>query len=113
MMFHMIKNLRTHAWLPRSLFSNLGRGSTSPLRFCTHSHNTLDKTQKPSEKSAEDVNSSAGGYAQRSDEKGFEGGNGGNNAKSKIEMDKFIHENHPAYDKTQVNESKEKKNTRH
>ena len=36
------------------------------------------------------------GYATRSDEEGFGGTYGGNDeAASKIEADKFIHENHP------------------
>ena len=40
-------------------------------------------------------NSFVEGYATRSDEKGFDGVNGGNESTSKIEMDRFIHENHP------------------
>jgi len=40
-------------------------------------------------------NSFVEGYASRSDEKGFEGASEGKQSTSKVEMDKFIHENHP------------------
>lgn len=40
-------------------------------------------------------NSFAEGYASRSDEKGFEGANEAKESTTKVEMDKFIHENHP------------------
>ena len=40
-------------------------------------------------------NSFGEGYATRSDEEGFGGTYGGNQSKSKIQMDKEINENHP------------------
>lgn len=40
-------------------------------------------------------NSFVEGYASRSDEKGFEGASGGKQSTTKVEKDKFIHENHP------------------
>ncbi|RDX99097.1 hypothetical protein CR513_17893, partial [Mucuna pruriens] len=93
MKLHTIKKFQTYPYtsLPRFLSSNLGRGSTSTLTFCTH------PTQNSSEKATGNVmsNSSEEGYASRSDEKGFEGARGGKQPQAKIEMDKFIHENHP------------------
>ncbi|KAH1162450.1 hypothetical protein GYH30_001082 [Glycine max] len=51
--------------------------------------------------------------ASRSDEKGFEGASGGKQSTTKVEKDKFIHENHPAYNEARRNEVKEKNKTRH
>ncbi|XP_022774163.1 uncharacterized protein LOC111316492, partial [Durio zibethinus] len=53
------------------------------------------------------------GYATRSDEEGFGGIYGGNQSKSEIQTDKEINENHPAYDKSQGSEVKEKEKARH
>ncbi|KAG4939302.1 hypothetical protein AAZX31_16G126100 [Glycine max] len=117
MMLHTMKKFLTYPFtpFPISLSSNLGRGSTSVLTFSTHPDSVLDKTQHPTEKATENVmsNSFVEGYASRSDEKGFEGASEGKQSTSKVEMDKFIHENHPAYDKAQRNEVKEKNKTRH
>ncbi|XVF15752.1 hypothetical protein REPUB_Repub09cG0183000 [Reevesia pubescens] len=72
---------------------------------------SMDSTleNNPNEKTGDVMSHSYGeGYATRSDEEGF----GGNQNKSEIEMDKEIHENHPAYDKTQGSEVKEKEKAR-
>lgn len=53
------------------------------------------------------------GYATRSDEEGFGGVFSGNQSLPKTEQDQLIHENHPAYDKTQGSEVKEKEKGRH
>ncbi|TYG94700.1 hypothetical protein ES288_A11G209800v1 [Gossypium darwinii] len=51
------------------------------------------------------------GYSTRSDDEGFGGTIGG--SQSSLQMDKEIHENHPAYDKNQGSEVKEKEKARH
>ncbi|XP_028117526.1 uncharacterized protein LOC114315155 isoform X2 [Camellia sinensis] len=54
------------------------------------------------------------GYASRSDEEGFGGTTcEASDAASKIEQDRMIHENHPAYDKSQGSEVAEKEKARH
>lgn len=54
------------------------------------------------------------GYATRSDEEGFGGVYSDNQSlPNKIEQDQLIHENNPAYDKTQGSEVKEKERARH
>ncbi|BAU00088.1 hypothetical protein LR48_Vigan06g044800 [Vigna angularis] len=119
-MRHSIKTVLTyqHVSLPRSLSSNLGR-EASAVRFCTKSdsnsrdHN-MDKSQKPSEetKHGDVMSHSFGeGYATRCDEEGFGGIYGGKQSMPKT--DECIHENHPAYDKTQGSEVKEKEKARH
>lgn len=124
-MFHAIKTVLTYppsVSFPRSLSSNLGRETSSVVRFCTqpdHSDTTqkMDKDQKPSEetnKHGDVMSHSFGeGYATRCDEEGFGGIYAANQSLSKTETDKFIHENHPAYDKTQGSEVKEKEKSRH
>ncbi len=116
-MLHTIKTVLTcpPASFPRSLSSNLGR-ETSAVRFCTHpdtdSAHKMDKTQNPSEEATHgDVMSHpfGEGYATRSDEEGFGGIYGGNQTRP----EKSVHENHPAYDKTQGSEVKEKEKARH
>lgn len=53
------------------------------------------------------------GYATRSDEEGFGGVFSRNQSLPKTQQDQLIHENHPAYDKTQGSEVKEKEKGRH
>ncbi|XP_028788425.1 uncharacterized protein LOC114744426 [Neltuma alba] len=122
-MFHAIKTVRAS---PSSSFprSSLAR-QTSLLRFRqTQSVSVsgqpdsgckMDKPpHNPDEKHGDVMSHSFGeGYATRSDEEGFGGIYGGNESDSKIETDEFIHENHPAYDKTQGSEVKEKEKARH
>ncbi|KAJ4714420.1 Late embryogenesis abundant protein [Melia azedarach] len=68
----------------------------------------------PKEKNEDVMSDSFGeGYATRSDEEGFGGIYGGNQSIPSVEIDKQIHENHPAYDKTQGSEVKEKEKGRH
>ncbi|OIW11003.1 hypothetical protein TanjilG_22810 [Lupinus angustifolius] len=118
-MLHTIKSILTYppASFPRSISSNLSR-KPSTVRFCTQpdTDNThkmdKNKTQNPSEEATHgDVmsHSFGEGYATRSDEEGFGGIYGGNQSPP----DKTIHENHPAYDKTQGSEVKEKEKARH
>ncbi|TKY70380.1 plant/MUD21-2 protein [Spatholobus suberectus] len=121
-MLHSIKAVLTYppVSFPRSLSSSLGR-EISAIRFCTQPRtdtaHKMDKTQKPSEETAHgDVmsHSFGEGYATRSDEEGFGGIYGGNQSTPKTDQtDKFVHENHPAYDKTQGSEVKEKEKARH
>ncbi|RDX89477.1 hypothetical protein CR513_28792, partial [Mucuna pruriens] len=120
-MFHAIKTVLTYP--PVSFPRSFGR-ETSALRFCTQSHRTdtahkMDKTQKPSKETTHGdamSNSFGEGYATRSDEEGFGGIYGGNQSTQRtetVQMDNYIHENHPAYDKTQGSEVKEKEKARH
>nr|URN45685.1 LEA1 [Pongamia pinnata] len=127
-MLHTIKTVLHYppVSFPRSLSSNLGR-ETSALRFCTEpdrtnntqsAHKMDDKTQKPSEENThthgDAMSHSFGvGYATRSDEEGFGGIYGGNQSIPKTETDKYVHENHSAYDKTQGSEGKEKEKAGH
>ena len=131
-MLHTIKTVLTYSpaasSVPRSLSCNRGR-EVSVVRFCTrpeaetgHSDHNMDKKkdQNPSEEAAAttdhgDVMSHPFGeaYATRCDEEGFGGTYGGNQSLPKTETDKFIDENHPAYDKTQGSEVKEKEKGRH
>ncbi|XAR73871.1 hypothetical protein NMG60_11007989 [Bertholletia excelsa] len=46
--------------------------------------------------------SSAENYATRSDEEGMGGAHGGNDPVPKVTRDRLIHENHPAFDKTTI-----------
>ncbi|XP_019444765.1 PREDICTED: uncharacterized protein LOC109348691 isoform X2 [Lupinus angustifolius] len=106
-MLHTIKSILTYppASFPRSISSNLSR------KPYTHKMDK-NKTQNPSEEATHgDVmsHSFGEGYATRSDEEGFGGIYGGNQSPP----DKTIHENHPAYDKTQGSEVKEKEKARH
>ncbi|KAI4327589.1 hypothetical protein L6164_020029 [Bauhinia variegata] len=123
-MFHAIKTVRTYQQtpFPPSLSHYLGR-QTSSVRFreinkissqpdCAHH---MEKSQEnPSEKTGDVMSHSFGeGYATRSDEEGFGGIYSGNQSLPKTETDKLIHENHPAYDKTQGSEVKDKEKARH
>lgn len=53
------------------------------------------------------------GYASRCDDEGFGGIYGGNQSLQKTEHGQLVHENHPAYDKSQGSEAKEKEKARH
>ncbi|XP_054775896.1 uncharacterized protein LOC129284433 [Prosopis cineraria] len=123
-MFHAVKTVRACPFssFPRS--PNFDR-KISLLRFrqtqsvSVYSQPDTDREMDkpphdPNETPADVMSHSFGeGYATRSDEEGFGGIYGGNESASKIEADKFIHENHPAYDKTQGSEVKEKEKARH
>ncbi|OMO56898.1 hypothetical protein CCACVL1_26187 [Corchorus capsularis] len=80
----------------------------------TENPQSMDQTQKdPNQKTGDVMSHSFGeGYATRADEEGF-GGIYGDSDQDKIQLDKKIHENHPAYDKTQGSEVKEKEKARH
>ncbi|ESR38925.1 hypothetical protein KPL70_019584 [Citrus sinensis] len=69
----------------------------------------------PQEKTGDVMSHSFGeGYATRSDEEGFGGIYGGNQFfPNKDDKDKDINENHPAFDKSQGSEVKEKEKARH
>ncbi|CAB4287657.1 unnamed protein product [Prunus armeniaca] len=76
----------------------------------------MDKTQNPNQQKTGDAmsHSFGEGYATRSDEEGFGGVFSGNQSLPKTQQqDQLIHENHPAYDKTQGSEVKEKEKGRH
>ncbi|XWS42052.1 hypothetical protein CRYUN_Cryun17cG0135600 [Craigia yunnanensis] len=105
-----------------SLQSSLGHKSsaisfgtvTSSSRRPQNPQSMDQKENNPKEKTGDPMSHSFGeGYATRSDEEGFGGIYGGNKSKSEIKMDKEINENHPAYDKTQGSEVKEKEKARH
>ncbi|OVA04499.1 hypothetical protein BVC80_1715g11 [Macleaya cordata] len=77
------------------------------------------KAQNPNEKTGDVISDSFGeAYATRCDEEGFGGIYGGNQSLPKHDVDddddddKVIHENHPAYDKTQGSEVSEKERAR-
>ncbi|KHN00546.1 hypothetical protein glysoja_000214 [Glycine soja] len=56
MMLHTMMKFLTYPIFtpfPRSLSSNLGRGSTSTLTFSTHPDSIMDKTQNLTEKATE------------------------------------------------------------
>ncbi|XWS29299.1 hypothetical protein CRYUN_Cryun24cG0017000 [Craigia yunnanensis] len=90
------------------------RTVTSSSRSPENPKSMDQKENNPKEKTGDVMSNSFGeGYATRSDEEGFGGTNGGNQSKSKIQMDKEINENHPAYDKSQGSEVKEKEKARH
>ncbi|KAG2720056.1 hypothetical protein I3760_02G018000 [Carya illinoinensis] len=79
-------------------------------------HDKDTSGQNPNEKLGDVMSHSFGeGYATRSDEEGYGGIYGRNQSfpQAHTEQDKHIHENHPAYDKTQGSEVKEKENARH
>ncbi|XWS45409.1 hypothetical protein CRYUN_Cryun15aG0134100 [Craigia yunnanensis] len=74
-----------------------------------HPESMDQKEKNPNEKSGDVMSHSFGeGYATRSNEEGF----GGNESINDIKTDNKIHENHPAYDKTQGGEVKEKEKAR-
>ncbi|XP_062157172.1 uncharacterized protein LOC133864775 [Alnus glutinosa] len=129
-MNYAIRSTRTY---PPALFStpllyNAGRqayglrlrkGATMATQQPDSKQNT-DKPQKPNlnpnpnEKTGDVMSHSFGeGYATRSDEEGFGGIYGGNQSFPKPEHDEPVHENHPAYDKSQGSEVKEKEKARH
>lgn len=71
--------------------------------------------ENPNEKTGNVMSHSFGeGYSTRSDEEGFGGIYNANQSLPKDDDDKdVIHENHPAYDKSQGSEVKEKEKARH
>ncbi|KAM7251933.1 hypothetical protein ACFE04_023816 [Oxalis oulophora] len=79
------------------------------------SNKNMDKNQNPPEKSGDAMSHSFGeGYSTRSDEEGFGGTMGGKQSQAKLQIDEAeIHENHPAYDKSQGSEVAEKEKGRH
>ncbi|KAK2657215.1 hypothetical protein Ddye_010267 [Dipteronia dyeriana] len=128
-MIHAIRSIRTKP--PTIFLSPLSpciARKTSAVRFRQattmqskrpEKSESTDKSQnpnKPTEKTGDVMSHSFGeGYATRSDEEGFGGTCTGSNQcfPTKDGVDKEIHENHPAYDKTQGSEVKEKEASRH
>ncbi|KAK3224106.1 hypothetical protein Dsin_011131 [Dipteronia sinensis] len=122
-MNHIIRSVRTNP--PTVFFSPLSPGvaqKVSAVRFrqaTTMQSKRPEKsesTDKAAEKTGDVMSHSFGeGYATRSDEEGFGGTCTGSNQSfpPKAGVDNEIHENHPAYDKTQGSEVKEKENSRH
>ncbi|XP_050384046.1 uncharacterized protein LOC126800684 [Argentina anserina] len=93
------------------------RQATTIVSSDPGSKHNMDKAENPNQKTGTgDVmsHSFGEGYATRSDEEGF-GGVYSDNQKlpNKVEQDQMIHENNPAYDKTQGSEVKEKERARH
>ncbi|XVF17888.1 hypothetical protein REPUB_Repub10bG0163500 [Reevesia pubescens] len=87
---------------------------TSSSRHPENPENMDQKEKNQEEKSGNLMSHSFGeGYATRSDEEGFGGIYGGNQSNPDTETDKGVNENHPAYDKTQGSEAKEKEKARH
>ncbi|KAM5576181.1 hypothetical protein ABKV19_007182 [Rosa sericea] len=120
-MIHAIRSvIRTQA--PSNLgwkASRVGfiRQATRTVSSDPGSKHNMDKAENPNQQAGTgDVmsHSFGEGYASRSDEEGF-GGVYSDNQKlpNKIEQDQLIHENNPAYDKTQGSEVKEKERARH
>ncbi|CAN6698580.1 unnamed protein product [Malus baccata var. baccata] len=115
-MIHAVKSLRTQIRAP----SNSGRiASGVVLRQATttssdpNSKHNMNKAECPDQKTGDVMSQSFGeGYATRSDEEGFGGVFSDNQTFPKTEQDQLIHENHPAYDKTQGSEVKEKEKGR-
>uniref|UniRef100_A0A2N9EPH7 Uncharacterized protein n=1 Tax=Fagus sylvatica TaxID=28930 RepID=A0A2N9EPH7_FAGSY len=125
-MNYAIRSARTY---PSTLFSaplpfNVVGRKASGIRFRKvitmssqpESQRNRDEAPKglnPNQKTGDVMSHSFGeGYATRSDEEGFGGIYGSNQSLPKPEED-AIHENHPAYDKTQGSEVKEKEKGRH
>ncbi|GAV68772.1 hypothetical protein CFOL_v3_12275 [Cephalotus follicularis] len=120
-MIHAFKIVRTQ---PLSTFSSyplpsqLGK-KTSAIKFrqvttMSSKPDNKDKEQNPNEKTGDVMSHSFGeGYATRSDEEGFGGIYGDNQSQCNIQKDEDIHESHPAYDKSQGSEVKEKEKARH
>ncbi|XP_028117525.1 uncharacterized protein LOC114315155 isoform X1 [Camellia sinensis] len=122
----MLNAIRLARAQPQSLLSSpipyhIGRRScsSSGLKFRQESNKKSDMEQKqnnnPNAKTGDVMSHSFGeGYASRSDEEGFGGTTcEASDAASKIEQDRMIHENHPAYDKSQGSEVAEKEKARH
>ncbi|KAF5736038.1 hypothetical protein HS088_TW14G00171 [Tripterygium wilfordii] len=118
-MNYAIRSIRT---TPPAVFPyHFGRKScavklrrVTTLSAAPDSEHSMDKTNDPTDKTGDVMSHSFGeGYATRSDEEGFGGIYVGNQSSSKADLDKEIHENHPAYDKTQGSEVKEKEKARH
>ncbi|GMP27423.1 hypothetical protein CsSME_00003424 [Camellia sinensis var. sinensis] len=123
----MLNAIRLVRAQPQSLLSSpipyhIGRRScsSSGLKFRQESNKKSDNMEQkqnnnPNAKTGDVMSHSFGeGYASRSDEEGFGGTTcEASDAASKIEQDRMIHENHPAYDKSQGSEVAEKEKARH
>ncbi|KAI8029566.1 hypothetical protein LOK49_LG01G03009 [Camellia lanceoleosa] len=123
----MLNAIRLARAQPQSLLSSpipyhIGRRScsSSGLKFRQESNQKSDDMEQkqnnnPNAKTGDVMSHSFGeGYASRSDEEGFGGTTcEASDAASKIEQDRMIHENHPAYDKSQGSEVAEKEKARH
>ncbi|KAF5961049.1 hypothetical protein HYC85_002258 [Camellia sinensis] len=123
----MLNAIRLARAQPQSLLSSpipyhIGRRScsSSGLKFRRESNKKSDNMEQkqnnnPNAKTGDVMSHSFGeGYASRSDEEGFGGTTcDASDAASKIEQDRMIHENHPAYDKSQGSEVAEKEKARH
>ncbi|TXG59629.1 hypothetical protein EZV62_014202 [Acer yangbiense] len=126
-MNHVIRSIRTNPpTVFLSLLSPCVAQKTSAVRFRQattmqstrpeKSESTEDKSHNLTKKTGDVMSHSFGeGYATRSDEEGFGGTCTGSNQSfpPKAGVDKEIHENHPAYDKNQGSEVKEKETSRH
>ncbi|KAK0603106.1 hypothetical protein LWI29_001496 [Acer saccharum] len=125
-MNHVIRSIRTNP--PTVFLSPLSpcvahkssavrfRQATTMQSMRPEKSESTDKSRNPTEKTGDVMSHSFGeGYASRSDEEGFGGTGTGSNQSfpPKAGVDKEIHENHPAYDKTQGSEVKEKETSRH
>ncbi|KAJ7944282.1 Late embryogenesis abundant protein [Quillaja saponaria] len=120
-MIHLIKTVRPYSpnLVSTSLLSAFGLRFRQVTKISSQpdSKHNMDKAQNqtPNEKPAGNVmsHSFGEGYATRSDEEGFGGTFSDNQSfPNKVDQDKLIHENHPAYDKTQGSEVKEKEKAR-
>ncbi|KAK9990417.1 hypothetical protein SO802_025402 [Lithocarpus litseifolius] len=103
--------------LPQQRASGIRFRKITSMSTQPESKQNRDEVQKglnPNQKTGDVMSHSFGdGYATRSDEEGFGGIYGENQSFQKPEKDEPIHENHPAYDKTQGSEVKEKEKARH
>ncbi|KAB2008482.1 hypothetical protein E1A91_D10G106400v1 [Gossypium mustelinum] len=103
-----------------SLRASLSHHKSSVISFrpiitsCSKQPESMEqKDEKPEQKPGDVMSESFGeGYATRSDEEGFGGIYGENESISDIKKHKEVHESHPAYDKTQGSEVKEKEKAR-
>ncbi|XP_010254863.1 PREDICTED: uncharacterized protein LOC104595702 isoform X2 [Nelumbo nucifera] len=123
-MLHAFRLVRTqpHPLVPSTqLPSSLGR-KTSIVRFPQaraesrkpEKRENMDKTQHQKDKSGALMSDSFGeGYSTRSDEEGFGGIYGGNQALPKSVVDKACNPESSDFDKTQGSEVKEKEKGRH
>ncbi|KAG6620652.1 hypothetical protein I3842_Q055300 [Carya illinoinensis] len=91
-----------------------GNSAIGVLRRVTTMASSQSDSKNPNEKNGDTMSHSFGeGYATRSDEEGLGGVYGEKQSLPKTEQNETIHENHPAYDKTQGSEVKEKETARH
>ncbi|XP_050291417.1 uncharacterized protein LOC126732543 [Quercus robur] len=103
--------------LPQQKASGIRFRKITSMSTQPESKQNRDEVQKglnPNQKTGNVMSHSFGdGYATRSDEEGFGGIYGEKQSFQKPQKDEPIHENHPAYDKTQGSEVKEKEKARH